>query len=72
MSNQCTPPCTELRLMQQDIRNINEKIDKLLVYQEKQETMYAKKWVENVLIGFIGMLVLSALYVIFDKAGLPR
>ena len=33
---------------------------------------YASKWVENAMAGLIILLVLAALYAIFDSAGLPR
>ena len=85
MSNQlnCTPPCTELQLMQKDIQQIKKnderhqlKLDSIELtlskMHEKLDKNYAGKWVEKFAVAIITVCVVAVVFFIFDFVGLPH
>ena len=57
--------------MQKDIKDIKEDIKEIKDVLMSLETRFADKWVERTVTIFVSLLVMSAIYVIFNHVGLP-
>ena len=57
--------------MQKDIKDIKDDIKDIKDVLMSLENRFANKWVERAVTAFVSLLVISALYVIFNHVGLP-
>ena len=72
----CHTHNTNNTLMRRDVEDIKTYIKEDLQWKKdfeaKMDQGFAKKWVEKVIVSLITIFALAALWIIFDKAGLPH
>jgi hypothetical protein len=58
--------------MQKDIQEIKVSLEDIKNLLNKLDRTKADIWVERAVSGFVVLLVMGALYLIFDHVGIPR
>jgi len=71
----CFKEHTTVALMKKSIDNLSDSFETYVKedkeWKEKLEKKFAAKWVERTMVALVSILVLAALYLILQSAGLP-
>lgn len=60
-----------LAILETNVKNIEEKVDKILLKLDIMDSRYSGKWVEKVAIAIGTVIGLGALYAILRMANIP-